>query len=115
MKKGLKSEEGLASLRQLVAEQFGQETKVVDEKIVSPSPGYRVYWRTVLFSKSDKLWRIEWSPDGQNRVAGFYIACPNGMFRGGIICRLLLKMTLTCRTFSIPGNSATPFLLDTSR
>ena len=71
MKEGLKSEEALASGRQLIAAELGEETKVVDEKIVAPFPGYQSYWRIVLFSKSDKRLKIVWSLDDQGRIAGF--------------------------------------------
>ncbi len=72
MKQGLKSEEALTAVRQQMAAQLGPENKVVDEKILS-SQGYRVYVRTVSFSKWDKPLNISWTLDSQNRIAGFFI------------------------------------------
>ncbi len=72
MKKGLKSEETLATLKQQMEAQLGSESKVVDEKVIR-SGGYQVYLRTAAFPKWDKPINIIWSLDSEGHVAGFFI------------------------------------------
>src|SRR5260370_10113571 len=72
MKKGLKSEDTLATLKQQMEAQLGTENKVVDEKVIQ-SGGYQVYLRTAAFPKSDKPINIISSLDSEGHVAGFFI------------------------------------------
>ena len=72
MKKGLKSEDTLATLKQQMEAQLGTENKVVDEKVIQ-SGGYQVYLRTAAFPKWDKPINIIWSLDSEGHVAGFFI------------------------------------------
>jgi len=72
MKKGLKSEDTLATLKQQMEAQLGTESKVVDEKVIQ-SGGYQVYLRTAAFPKWEKPINIIWSLDSEGHVAGFFI------------------------------------------
>jgi hypothetical protein len=72
MKKGLKSEDTLATLKQQMEAQLGTESKVVDEKVIQ-SGGYQVYLRTSAFPKWDRPINIIWSLDSDGHVAGFFI------------------------------------------
>lgn len=72
MKKGLKSEDTLTTLKQQMEAQLGTESKVIDEKVIQ-SGGYQVYLRTSAFPKWDKPINIIWSLDSEGHIAGFFV------------------------------------------
>jgi hypothetical protein len=72
MKKGLKGEDTLGSLKQQMDAQLGSESKIVDEKVIQ-SGGYQVYLRTAAFPKWEKPINVIWSLDSDGRIAGFFI------------------------------------------
>jgi murein DD-endopeptidase MepM/ murein hydrolase activator NlpD len=72
MHAGLGGEPALAAFRAQVAAQLGDETQVLSED-VSEAGGYMTYRRIARFEKSPAPVVVQFSFDGEGRIAGFYV------------------------------------------
>lgn len=81
MRTALGGEAGLRSFREQVTEQVGDETEVIAEN-VSVSGDYRMYRRSVRFSRFAGTLAVVWTFDGDGMVAGFRIQPEQGSPQG---------------------------------
>lgn len=72
MHAGLGSEQALAAFRAQVAAQIGEEHEVLSED-VSGAGGYTTYRRIARFEKTPAPVMVQFSFDGEGRIAGFYV------------------------------------------
>lgn len=72
MQKGLGNELAFAQFAQQVAEQLGQESEIVSEKILHQQ-NYRVYQRTARFTKVGMLILVQFAFDENQRIAGMLV------------------------------------------
>ena len=72
MQKGLGSEAAFAQFAQQVAQQLGQESEIVSEKVLHQQ-NYRVYQRTARFTKVDMLILVQFAFDENQRIAGMFV------------------------------------------
>jgi hypothetical protein len=77
MRTALGGTAGLRSFREQVTEQVGDETEVIAEN-VSASGEYRVYRRSVRFSRFAGTLAVVWTFDRDGMVAGFLIQPEQG-------------------------------------
>lgn len=64
--------EELAKFRGHVGEQFGDETQVLDEKVISHAP-FQVYVRWASYSKIGVPVVVQWTLDSEGKIAGFFV------------------------------------------